>query len=299
MQAVNAITIKNDSFEHNRIGPANKDRKNFDFLCKIENFLTLNSPLPITYDVKPIHPAYFAEFTYHDALNGFQIKSMSAELNARLYQKIYEDTQNDGFNTNFYDQLKNNLRDKYVLNSFSNSTNKYKKIIFLSGGNLFPELDWNYIDSIMAEDEDFYVKFHPITKPDDMKNVARRYGWNRLIDLNVSGIQLLQNCEEMISPCSSEMLITGILYGKNVNNCTNVKNIGATHWFTLYRLFNQFDNNEEKQKIITQVVNDKRSGFIFSFQDDWKERLQAYFDEIMVMRSFFKPLVPFYPDKFP
>lgn len=207
MQPLGKITLAKNANDENRIGP-NKRNEGLFSTAEIEQLLEKTSPLAITCDVRSTHPPYFSEFCYHDVLNGIQLITLSAEVTARMSVKAAAMTADKPFPLG-------EVMDKYQLGA---PVKKYRKVIFLAGSNATNLMDQSKIQKLMVEDDEWVIKLHPVTQEKMIRELASIYGYHRLIDPKISGMEVLKNCEEMATMSTSEMFLLGRMLGKPVIN---------------------------------------------------------------------------------
>lgn len=287
MKSPNAISFK-DIHSETRIGPDLKRASKEDGLLKLEAEFESVTPLPITYDVKPIQTPYFSEFTYFDFLkDGVLFESMNNEVNARIMEQSVNTGSND---KEILKTILDNFNDKYNLIS-EVSNKKLKKIVFLPGSNLRHLVDRSKLDRILFHNPEFMLKPHPITTPEALKDLGNLYGWHRIIDPNESGYSYLKQADVVITTANSELSLVANMMNKQWIDVTHSNHLRECPYGSM-NLFFQEMNSEYNRDIMARIFNAKDSGIVFSWQDDSKERMCLYIDSVMKIREFFRPRFP-------
>ena len=289
MKQIGVVTLEDVQSKRNRIG----DNQRSDSASKsieIEKILlSIPSPLPITFDIRPIHDYYFSEFSYHDIFGGLVICTMNPEITARIVDHVFH-AEEDIVVENHCKKLEKILFDKYVLNTTLQRP-EAKKIIFLPGSNLMNALDRELIDRIMFNNEDVYLKLHPITGQEMIRQLGIKYGYYRLLSTEESGIEYLKQAEEVFTTCNSEIGIYAAALGKKFMDITSFECMAELTYWSMYRLFVP-GNLEHNKLVVNKILSSKGSGWILPWHTDIEDRINEYFNRAMMLRQFFKPLAP-------
>lgn len=273
--------LSEEGSQPRRIGSDNKRKAN-PLVVEVESFIGKMAPLPMTFDVRPIHPPYFREFTYTDTLGGIFVQTMSAEINFRLRKEAAEVDANKAFPIDLFG-------DKYTLQG-ATFGGKYKKVLFLIGTNSLDYLDESIVTEI-AMDPDWYVKPHPVTTDATISDIITMFGGDRVLNRHLSGHTLLREAEVVATTAGSETLMTAVLLKKEVINVTSkarqhilsygsfaavydaYKKQGATLEELAYRMNNMLAS--DLSGIMMECYGTRRN----------KEIAQKYFDAAMELRE--------------
>ena len=254
----------------------------------IEDMVRDLSPYPISYDVNSTQNTNFSEFAYTEIIGGVWITTQSLEVNCRLIDfASKENSTNDNLVA-----LKDIVSDKYELKIVQDADATLKRVCFLPGHNLLDVASVETISRLAHEEGDVYFKPHPITNDDAIKLIATRVGWNRIIHKDISGFQVLNNCEEVYTSSASEMMITGTVLDKKVFNISNFFNEGSGTYHPISRvIFNSHKKGiPEAKQSLNNIIDCEWSGIIFPFHKNVEQRIKAYYKKALELRELYKPL---------
>ena len=224
--------------------------------------------IPPATDKKPIVNPDLHAIAYHDVMGGILISSRNAEVTCRNIDRIVE-TESIDFNQ--IDVLKQSLKDKYQLSSYNEELPN--KVIFLPGSNLRNIVNEMKIKDAIKQYPNIKIKPHPI-QTDIGYNKLKTVYKDRLIDKDISGVQLLNNCEKIWFTYNSEIGLIATLKNINVENITNWNNAFSCIYSPLYRKFRDNDSTHNLD-VVSKVISSKISGFVFPWQEDWEERIES------------------------
>jgi hypothetical protein len=286
MKYANDLMSSKDT-QYSKIGDfATRSSRN-KFSEEHENMIRDNSPYPISYDVTQVQTTNFSEFTYTELLSGFWIATQSLDINCRLLQDASE------VNTRSNINLESIVADKYNLSSDISKYKNAKKICFLPGHNMLDVASVEIIARLVHEEDDVLVKPHPITNDESLNMLAQRFGWNKIIDRNVSGDSLIKNCDVVYTTTASEMAISGTILGKKVVNVSNFFNEGSGAYHPLTRILFQAHKNygvEEAQRLLKNIFACEWSGVVSKESDIIEERIKSYYSKALEYRDKYKSL---------
>jgi hypothetical protein len=287
MKQINVVALKDVHSQTNRIGHNNRNIKSQSSIDVETKLLEIPSPLPLTFDIRPIHDYYFNEYTYHDVFGGIVLTTMSPEISARIVDHVFhiEDVKIE----DHCKILNENVFDKYELAETSNP--HAKKIVFLPGSNLMNAVDKEILDRMMFNDESVYLKLHPITSDDMIRQLGIKYGYHRILSPKESGMSYLKQADEIFTTSNSEVGIYAAALGKLFCDITSFECMAELTYWTIIRLFipGKFEHNK---LVINKVLSSKGSGWLMPWMNDTEERVKEYYDRSMKLRGYFKPLAP-------
>ena len=291
MHAINRTTIRENFHDESRIGNSKIKEKYLDFHLEVESWLERNSPLPVTFDVSHCQPPFFSEYTYSDFAGGLWIKSLSAEFNSQYLRDVHFNLSHPSFYPNSSGKI--TFLEKYELQERILEESDDRNIIFLAGGNLYQHTAWEIVDREMYDNDKTLIKAHPLTNDEDLKKLGKRYGWNHLINPQESGYFWYSKASTISTTANSELFIRAMIDGKLKECLTKISSIAKSSYFPFFFLW-----KKEREIKIEETILDSASGFIFSNQGDWKDRLQTYFNRSMEMRSHYQSNVPLFVGEF-
>jgi hypothetical protein len=281
MRPINALNLQATGESFARIGPTVKRTVPYKELGNLEKAILANTPLPASADVSPSQPPYFTEFTYSDLLGGMAVRTFSAEINAR----ICRDTPNEIIPEKTVEHFMSGLVDKYCL---VNSTKQYKRIVFLCGHNLFDRVvDSQMLFRLMDSDKSIVIKPHPITNDGLLRNLGNQFGYNRILEKDVSAFSLLDGCEEVITVTTSELSLMAVLLNKKFTDITQYMQNWAGQ--SAIPLYNALTYDNPRERLLTLLLGEY-SGFVLPDMEHEKilEKIDKYCSKAMEMRRPFE-----------
>lgn len=287
MKQINVSYLKDVHSSEKRIGHNKRSEKSSQSIEIEKILLELPSPLPLTFDIRPIHDYYYTEYTYHDAFGGILLCTMSPEISARIIDRIFH--ADEVKIEDHCKKLTDRMFDKYQLTETANK--QAKKIVFLPGSNLLNAVDKELLDRMLFNDDSLFLKLHPITGEEACRNLGIKYGYHRLLAPSESGIAYLHQAEEIYTTANSEMGIYAAALGKKFADITSFECMSGLTYWTVTRLFLPGKIEHNKQ-VVNKIFSSVGSGWLLPWVDNIEERIQEYYSRSMSLRAFFKPLAP-------
>ena len=270
--------------EESRIGDTVRRNARIDSeLGRIESKIRDFAPLPVQVDVVSPEPPYFEYFTYCDVLGGIQLQPGSAEIAARI--ALHNQS------TATYDQVtKFNLDwafDKYTLKINSELEALHPQpIAFLPGSNMLHAIDQSALARV--SDHDWLVKPHPITSEPTLRDLAKHFGYRRVLDPLVSGHSLIRKATHVATTQSSEFFILAGLLRLPIMDLSKYE----FAWTMAYQAFGvvRSQDLEENHRRMTVALMHPDSGWLHPSMSDQEldTRINRYFSIAMQMRAPFK-----------
>lgn len=244
-------------------------------------------PYPISYDVTQVQSTNFSEFTYTELLSGFWIATQSLDINCRLLQ--------DAANTDFDSTIDLNklVADKYNLSEDISKYKHIKKICFLPGHNMLDVASVEIIARLIHENDDIYLKPHPITNNESLQLFATRFGWNKIINKDVSGNSLLANCDVVYTTSASEMAMSATILGKQVHNVSNFFNEGSGAYHSISRILFLAHKNmgiSEAQRMLKNIFECPWSGIVTEQSVNTEQRIKDFYSKSLEYRNRYRSL---------
>lgn len=251
-------------------------------LREVEVMVRQRAPLPTTYDVNRNQPQWFQEFTHTECLGGLLVTPQSGEAAARMVQiGVDERSSLDRDPTEWImDRLeRTGTLDKYRLQGVSMPD--VERVVFTPGSNLFTTMvSREILTRAMWEDDDLFIKPHPMTNEGNMRMLCREFGYHRIIPPMESGWEYLRKATVVYATSSTELALYAVLLGKEVRNISNFfhETMGVYH-----PLFRLRDRGE-----LVAALSSPYSGFIIPGDDP--NRVDEYFRRAMELRRTLRPL---------
>ena len=108
-----------------------------------------------------------------------------------------------------------------------------------------------------------------------MADLKRRYGAENVLNKKEGGFELLLNCKEMACSQNSEMGLIALLLGKNIQMVSYPVEKREKNLLTYESFYESIAETNAKETIL-KLFSSKRSGIIFNFDTDAKDRLENY-----------------------
>ena len=212
------------------------------------------------------------KWLYTDFLGkGIYFRVTSKPVNTKLFDSII--SSDIEIDEERIAKIKSNLQNKYSLQW---NTEFHNKVIFLPGSNLLSKrtvIDMNRVKALV--DEGWKIKPHPITAHVFMAELRIRFGKENVLGKKEGGFELLMNCKEVATAQNSEMGLIALLLGKPIRLVSYPVEKREKSLLTYESFYESLAGTNAKESIL-KLFSSKRSGIIFNFDEDAKERLDNY-----------------------
>tara|TARA_R100001510_G_scaffold57243_1_gene64722 strand:- start:257 stop:1150 length:894 start_codon:yes stop_codon:yes gene_type:complete len=212
------------------------------------------------------------KWLYTDFLGkGIYFRVTSKPVNTKLFDSII--SSDIEIDEERIAKIKSNLQNKYSLQW---NTEFHDKVIFLPGSNLLSKrtvIDMNRVKALV--DEGWKIKPHPITAHVFMAELRIRFGKENVLGKKEGGFELLMNCKEVATAQNSEMGLIALLLGKPIRLVSYPVEKREKSLLTYESFYESLAGTNAKESIL-KLFSSKRSGIIFNFDEDAKERLDNY-----------------------
>lgn len=172
-------------------------------------------------------------------------------------------------------KIVDNLENKYVL---TRQVRTHPKVVFLPGSNQMTKdlIHWKKLKH-MVEKEDWKIKPHPITAHIWIAELKHKYGERAIYDKKDDGYALLRGAEDVAFCPNSEMGIAALLLGKRIHSVAIPRENREKNLVTYDSIYAAIANRKEGSTIaLKKILSSNRSGIIFNFDNDAKDRLERY-----------------------
>ena len=212
------------------------------------------------------------KWLYTDFLGkGIYLRVTSKPVNTRLFHSIINsDIEID---EERIEKIKSNLQNKYSLQW---NTEFHDKVIFLPGSNLLSKgtvIDMKRVGALVKEG--WKIKPHPITAHIFMAELRIAFGAENVLGKKEGGFELLMNCKEVATAQNSEMGLIALLLGKPIRLVSYPVEDREKNLLTYESFYESLAGTNAKDTIL-KLFSSRRSGIIFNFDEDAKERLENY-----------------------
>lgn len=229
--------------------------------------------VPPRRDRKPIVTTEIPGIAYHDVIGGIMVSVRNAELNCRILDRVVNE---DAPETELTSKVISKLGDKYILRKEEQENIKPSEILFLTGTNAFDMMDWDKIEEICVDYPNAMIKPHPITTEAGEFTLHERFP-NKVFRSTEAAYELLSNSNQVWVTYNSELGLMAALLRKPFGSISKWSAIGRATYAQFYRQF-EYKNLEHNYGVVRKVIESKNSGLVFPWQEDWKERVDAFFD---------------------
>lgn len=271
--AIESFYIKNDNaYNYNRLrtGLFTKESKYFLEKYKINNLLDIFNKLNINYNFDSFNNSDNSQitFTLSGTNYGVILRATSANFQIYLFNKYFKNKKNIEQHINI------DLNYKDSCFKYNNSNNvfnkKIKKLAVISSAAKHKIIDWNLLNNFM-NDEDTYLKTHPIMDKNTKIKLAKKYGNSKIIESSYTLDPLIEKADTVAVSACSESLLTINLLNKNIvflnKPYLNFNKVISTYFILYYSLYNKISlkeilNNYSIGLIPWKYLNDKN--FIFN-----------------------------------
>lgn len=279
MEPTSKTLLADTGNDEKRIG--NNKRAMTTELAPVETLINQNTPFPAAFDVRPIQDPYFSEFLYTDMLNGLNLATLSAGVNALVAEKALALPASGQFPID-------KAADKYV--GKRHPDQKYPKVVFLPGSNAMQFVCQSTLLNLIDNDEDWWIKPHPLTQKGTLRKLASLFGWRRIIHPDTSGFALLKNATEVAAAQTSELFLVARYMGKPVTDITDQ----TRNWLcTYHHICRLLKNDNEDTERLNRLLMSDLSGHIrpeYPIQLQLS-RIKNYVDCAMEVRDrFYQPV---------
>lgn len=263
-------------------------------LDALEDVVRAACPLPASYDVTRLQPAYFFEFTYTELLGGIYLSPQSSEIAARVIEEALLVEPRDGFDP-VPAIMSRRQMDKYTL---AEKAPPHKRVAFVTGSNIFAKaVCKEALTRAMHDDPDLVIKPHPLTSEDTLRTLGRLYGYHRILDPRASGWACLEFAEEILTCSTSEMGLYAVLLGKPIQNITKVGYEALAAYGAIY-LSLWGKSPTEAKATLERLLKSPVSGFIHPDDPAANEKAGRFASLAMSLREPFKPRFPIDPAEY-
>lgn len=274
---VDSMRLSVNGNDKERIGEENTRKEN-NFIKEAEDLLEKYLPLPLTCDIRPLHPPYFREFSYTDMMGGILFGSLSAEVSARIREEASRLPANGDFPLEL-------VTDKYQMGAPARQS--FRKVLFLPGSNLLEVLDSSKMTEIIFDDE-WVIKPHPVSSDGTIKDIITMFGGDRILPKKMSGHGIFEKAEIVATTGASEFALKAVLAGKTFINVTAKNHEDSLTYGAFTRLL--VGDKEADWKTINNALMSDLSGYLLESNGTGrnKDLIKMFAGRAMEIRSNFK-----------
>ena len=276
-----------------RIGPLKKT-KNLDILEQVEGYVIRKSKengLEHSYDVIAEEMPYFKTMGYTEYATNFYCQPLNSKFrNESIIDAYNDDCEVLDYAQYFRDNIKNKLSNKYT--DRKQNFNKYDDkdyLVVLPGSNKLKEVTClNKLRHIKKEyGDNVYFKPHPITTHAIIGEIKDFFGEECILPRDIDMYYFLEKAKKVYTTHISESAVYSVALGKEIEP---IDVWHKQHRGSFYAINHQlFDHQHDGNNFINKVFSSSKSGlFNPSLEDNWKEKVDSYFEYVTSKRDKYK-----------
>ena len=276
-----------------RLGPLQKN--SLDHLEEIEGYVIRKcqeNDIETSYDVMADEMPYFKTMGYTSYATSFILQPLNLKIRRQQMVDAYNDNPKDKYNWCRY--LKDNVLNKNA-NKYKNRNEKLSKyknkdyLVVLPGSNkIKSHVCLGKLIKISKDHKNnIWFKQHPITKHVIIGEIKDHFGEEAILHRDDDLYYFLKKAKKVYSTHISESAIYAAVLGKQIEpiDVWNKHHQGSFHHIN----DGLYDNRHNVEQWINKVFSSPKSGVINPYVDkDWKKKVDAYFDYILVQRNNYK-----------
>jgi len=244
----------------------------YELTCKF-NVSPLIGGVPPRDDITQVVNGLVNAIAYHDCMGGILVSTRNAEVNCRNFDHIFSNTHVDD---SIISQMLEQIQDKYILEKQETT---YDKVIFLPGSNLFHTVNWEKVEEALIDYPDVMIKLHPVMTDAAADKIKDKYR-ERIISQNVSGLHLLMNAKLIWTSYNSEFGMIAAMCKIPFGVISKWNDVFTMVYSPVYRHF-KYKDVDHNYLVISKALASNRSGFVFPWQNDWKMKVETYFESVV------------------
>lgn len=263
----------------------------------VEKLFHQNCHLPTRFDLMPCEDWLYPKFFTYTNINKYMfLYTHSFEFNIKFFLNQlatidWKFTEIDLENI-FEEDV---IRDKYSLQNPEEVD--FDTVFFLPGSNLDYVIDYGKISQVMATNDEAYIKPHPLTSMEHKSILGNMFGWDRIIESNISGHLVMGQTKNVFYTDNSEIGFKAMLMGKNVQDFNVSTLCQPMVYHPFYHILRTC--GEDANFLINAFFNTSKFG-MFNLEtstDTLKNDIVSYLHDLEAFRKRFKPEATVFDDK--
>ena len=193
--------------------------------------------------------------------------------NAYLIEAIKKSTKKED-----YTELFSKPTDKYQ------SKKKFKikkidKLVILPGSNVLRQLvDRNVLSNLAKQKA--YVKLHPVTNREDIKEIKRMFNKDRVIGIEYGLYEAFDVAENIYNTTTSETAIFATMNNKGLHSIEEDGHNFRGAFSPLINCLFWGDTRKERKEIFNALMNSEISNIFHPKDENYKNKIDAFLDTI-------------------
>lgn len=262
-------------------------KRHLDFI-KFESLLYDQSHIPLKFDTMITLQGYYPDsLTYTNIGNYVQVASNCAEFNVRYIESVLHDIEI----VEDYDSKILFNQDKYN-SEILDTELELGPVFFTPGSNLNMAVNISKLDEYMNLYDDMLIKPHPLFEDQDIHDLSLRYGYDRIIEKEISAEDVIQACSKVYYCDNSEIGLRAMLLNKPTEHMNNLENASSTTYFHLYHLLRK-SPDETKAVLAYNFLSNHLFGYfnIDMSEDVLSTQIEEYLHKVEDLRQHLKPRI--------
>ena len=277
-----------------RIGSLKKSKKLYD-LEAIEGYVIRKASelgLETSYDVLAEEMPYFKTMAYTEFATSFYMQPLNVKLRNEQLIDAWNDNVKGEKDWSAY--LVNNIVNKEA-NKYQHRKQKFDNypakdfLVVLPGSNkVKTNVCLNRLKHISnTHGDNVYFKPHPITTHQIIGELKDFFGEENILPRDLDMYYYMQKASHVYTTHISESAVYAAVLGKSISPIDVWNGIQHGSFYTINN--HLFTNQRHIKKFINKTFSSYKSGIINPEVDDnWKEKVDKYFDYIRSKREVYK-----------
>lgn len=277
-----------------RIGPLQKNKKLYD-LEAVEGYVIRKASergIEYSYDVLAEEMPYFKTLAYTEFATCFYMQPLNVKLRNEQMLDAYADDVKDVKDWASY--FVGNITNKQA-NKYQNRKEKFDKnpakdfLVVLPGSNkVKTNVCLNRMKNISnSHGNNINFKPHPITTHQIVGELKDFFGEDNILPRDVDMYYYMQKAKHVYTTHISESAIYAAMLGKSISPIDVWNNIQQGSFYCINN--HLFTNQHHIKHWVNKAFSSPKSGIINPAVDDnWKEKVDKYFDYICEKREVYK-----------
>jgi len=277
-------------FDKKRIGDATANLSD-DLHKKLLNFekvIKEESHLSTQYDTCSPQSSYYPQLLFYSYISRFVcVSTNSPEFNVRFIERELSDLKWKDCNLEYDDVFKNS--EKYKSYDFD-TKQKIGSVFFTSGDNFKFAADQERLFELMEYNEDMLIKPHPICSEGDIFDYGMAFGFDRVIEPECSGDQVMNVSKKVYYVDSSEYGLKAMLKGVPNDHLNKPFFAPGLPYHHLYNNLRRY-GAEDQKKMVAYIMSNSNFGFfdINNSLDELRDQYKSFLQKIEKLRKEMKP----------
>lgn len=274
-----------------------------DKMKEFEEVMLENCHLPIQFDTrKHYSPEKYSSYypinmSYTYFSHFIMVNTNETEFNIRLIEKELQSLHWKKSLIKYKDIFPSNFSSKYEMLDIDPDI-EFSEVFFAPGHNWKFTIDYEKLSEKMDLNPDMVIKPHPLTDDHTIEEYGIDFGFERVIEKNASGDQVLDRCKKAYYVYSSEYGFKSILKGIPSDHMNKYFLISPLSYSAIYFNARKYKLKDQK-KVVGHILTNPNCG-IFDMNksiEELEEDFIGFLNNLEELRNYFKPRRPYFSHK--